>query len=105
VAVIGSFRAFKLPSWTCYLDGHSLINNIPPNDLNNVEICSLTDILPKATPNNLTVQVSGTTDNPDRTQYEPDDSIVPDNATVVVGAIDDQIGYHGWISLNGNRML
>ena len=101
MAVVGSFQASELPSWTCYLDGHNLINNIPLNiDLNNVEICSLNGILPNATPSNLTVKASGTTDNPflfDRIQYEPDARVILDNATVVVDAFDDKIEYSsGW---------
>jgi len=52
------------------------------------------------TPSNLTVEASGTSDNPflfDRIQYAPDASVVLDNATVVVDAFDDQIQYSpGW---------
>jgi hypothetical protein len=67
----------------------------------------LDGIVPKATPSNLTVQVSGTTNNPfllDRIQYEPDDSVILDNATVVVDAFDDQVSYAGWSTLGGIGM-
>ena len=105
MAVIGSFLASELPSWTCLLDGNNTISNIPLTiDLNNAEICSFNDILPKATPSNLTVTASGTTQNPflfDRIQYEPDDSVILDNATVVVDAFDDQINYTGWSRFGG----
>ena len=64
-------------------------------------------ILPKATPSNLTVKASGTTDKPflfDRIQYEPDASVILDNATVVVNAFDDQIAYTGWSPLSDMGM-
>jgi len=72
----------------------------PIYGLNNVEICSWHGIAPKATPRNLTVVASGMTDNLflfDHIQYAPDASTILDNATVVVDAFDDQIGYYsGW---------
>ena len=104
MAVIGSFHAPKLPSWTCYLDGNAFpSNNISSNvNLNNVEICSSNGFAPKDTPRNLAVVASGTVDTPflfDHIQYEPDASVILDNATVVVDAFDDQIEYSsGWSS-------
>jgi hypothetical protein len=102
VSVIGSLLASTLPSWTCFIDGTALISsNISQVDpiygLNNVEICSWHGIAPKTTPRNLTVVASGTTDNLflfDHIQYAPDASTILDNATVVVDAFDDQIGYY-----------
>ena len=105
MVVIGSFPSATLPSplpsWACYLDG----NQFPSNDvsqslgLNNVELCSLNIDPWKATPSNLTVAASGTTDSPflfDRIEYVPDTSVILDNATVVVDAFYDQINYTGW---------
>ena len=95
-----------LPSWTCYIDGFSLISkNISQVDRlhNNVEICSLEDIVIKPTPSNLTVVASGTTDGPflfDRIEYAPGASTILDNATIVVDAFDTQIQYDsGWNKL------
>ena len=96
-----------LPSWTCFIDGYALIsNNISQANLlnNNVEVCSLQNIVTKATPSNLTVVASGnTTSDPlapflfDYIQYEPDATVILDNATIVVDAFDGQIGYSsGW---------
>ena len=104
VSVMGSFLASTLPSVTCYLDGNVFpLNNISLLHLNSVPFCSLEGIVPKATPSNLTVVASGTTDNPflfDRIQYEPDASVILDNATVVVDAFDNQIQYgSGWNKL------
>ena len=112
MSVIGSFKfpgpdvtsASPLPSWTCYLDG----NGFGPNNisdflnLNNVEICSLSGIVraPQATFSNLTVVASGTTGSLflfDRIQYEPDATVILDDATVVVDAFDGHINYSsGW---------
>jgi hypothetical protein len=82
VAVIGSFLASTPPPVTCYLDGNVFSsNNISHIHVNNVDFCSLNDIVPSATPSNLTVKASGTTANPflfDRIQYEPDDSVILD---------------------------
>ena len=110
VGVIGSFvypdgpvtPASTLPSWTCYLDGNSFpSNNISQIlNLNNVEICSLSGISPGATYSNLTVVASGTVDLPflfDHIEYEPDASVILDNATIVVDAFDGDIEYSsGW---------
>ena len=112
MSVIGSFKfpgpdvtpASPLPSWTCYLDGNIFpSNNISDFlNLNNVEICSLSGIVraPQATFSNLTVVASGTTGSPflfDRIQYEPDATVILDNATVVVDAFDGHINYSsGW---------
>jgi len=91
---MGSFLASIPPSVTCYLNGNTLIsNNISLIHLNNADFCSLSGIVPKATPSNLTVVASGTTDNPflfDRVQYELDARAILDNATVVVDALDAQ---------------
>lgn len=99
-----SFQASTLPPWKCLLDGNTLPpNNISLNvNLNNIEICSQSGIVPNATPSNLTVEVSGTVDNLflfDGIQYEPDATAILDNATVVVDAFDDQIEYSGWSPL------
>ena len=104
MAVIGSFHASKLPSWTCYLDGTAFpSNNISLNvNLNNVEICSSSGFAPKDTPKHLAVVALGTVDSPfmfDHIQYEPDARAILDNATVVVDAFDDHIKYSsGWSS-------
>ena len=104
MAVIGSFHPPELPSWTCYLDGNAFpSNNISLSvNLNNVEICSSNGFALKDTPRNLAVVASGTVDSPfmfDHIQYEPDASVILDNATVVVDAFDDQIEYSsGWSS-------
>ncbi|KIM37680.1 hypothetical protein M413DRAFT_13139 [Hebeloma cylindrosporum] len=100
----GSFHASKLPSWTCYLDGNAFpSNNISLSvDLNNVEICSSKNLALEDTPRHLAVVASGTVDTPfmfDHIQYEPDASIILDNATVVVDAFDVHIEYSsGWSS-------
>jgi len=70
-------------------------------NLNNVEICSLRGLEPQATPSNLTVVASSTTDSPflfDQIEYAPPYIIdLPDNATIVVDAFDDTIDYSsGW---------
>ena len=113
MSVIGSFKfpgpdvtpASPLPSWTCYLDGNVVLsNNISAGLLNknNVEICSLSGIVraPEATFSNLTVVASSTTGSQflfDRIQYEPDATVILDNATVVVDAFDSHIDYSsGW---------
>jgi hypothetical protein len=108
---MGSFLASTPPSVTCYLDGNTLIsNNISLVHLNNVDFCSLSGIVPKATPSNLTVVASGTTDNPflfDRIQYEPDARAILDNATVVVDALDAQkpIEYSSGWSMVGEVVM
>jgi hypothetical protein len=109
VSVIGSIQASESspPSWICYLDG-----NIVPSDgmvsinttLNDVVFFSLYDIVPKATPSNLTVVASGTADYPflfDLVQYEPDASVILDNATVVVNPTDGHIAYSSGWSITG----
>ena len=114
VGVIGSFKfqgsdltpASPLPSWTCYLDGNIFPSNNVSQllNLNNVDICSLSGIVnaTNATPSNLTVVVagSGTTASPfllDYIQYEPDATVILDNATIVVDAFDGLIEYSsGW---------
>ena len=110
--VIGSFKfpgpdltpASPLPSLTCYLDG----NIFPSNNIsgllniNNAEICSLSSIVRArgATFSNLTVVASGTTESPflfDNIRYEPDATVILDNATIVVDAFDSHIEYSsGW---------
>jgi len=110
---MGSFQAFKLPSWTCYLDGYVIpSNNISSHsNMNAVEICSQKGIIRvlQATFSTLTVAASGTADNPflfDRIQYEPDATAVLDNATVVVDAFCDQIQYGpGWNKLGTTGMM
>jgi hypothetical protein len=104
VYVIGSFLTSTLPTWSCFIDGFALIsNNISQVNLNNVEICSLQNIVTKTTPSNLTVVALGTTSSPfllDHIQYAPDDNTILDNATVVVDAFDSQIQYDsGWNKL------
>jgi hypothetical protein len=103
VFVIGSFMSSTLPSWSCFIDGFALIsNNISQANLlnNNVEVCSLQNIVMKTTPSILTVVASGTTDGPfvfDHIEYAPYSSTILDNATVVVDAFDPQIQYDsGW---------
>ncbi|KIM42020.1 hypothetical protein M413DRAFT_410625 [Hebeloma cylindrosporum] len=111
VSVIGSFMSPTLPSWACFVDGFALIsNNISDIDLlnNNVEICSLQNIVIKPTPSNLTVVATGTADVPflfDHIQYAPDGSTSLDNATVIVDAFDNQIQYDsGWNKLESIGM-
>ena len=105
MTVIGSFLTSTRPSVTCYLDGNIFSSNtISHIHLNNVNFCSRNGIVPSATPSNLTVKASGTTGNPflfDRIQYEPDDSVILDNATVVVDALNTQIVLQdiGWSRL------
>ena len=114
MGVIGSFLfpgssatpVTLLPSFTCYLDGNLFpsnnISQVLNFKLNNVEICSLSGIVraANATSSNLTVVASGTTSSPflfDHIQYEPDATVILDNATIVVDAFDGQIGYSsGW---------
>ena len=101
---MGSLQADKQPSWTCYLDGNIFpSNNISSGfDINTVEMCSQEGIVrvPQASLSTLTVAASGTADNPflfDRIQYEPDATVILDNATVVVDAFYDKIQYGpGW---------
>jgi hypothetical protein len=74
------------------------------NELNNVELCALKNIVPKATPRNLTVVASGTTHNPflfNRVEYAPDASVILDNATIVVNPFDGDIvsSTIGWTTL------
>ena len=103
--VIGSSNNTLPPSsWTCYINGNR--DTSPSN--NNVEICSLSNIVDNnTTPVNLTVQALGTSQMPfllDYIQYAPIGSI-PDNATVLVDAFDTQIKYRdasggndsGWV--------
>ena len=103
VYVIGSFLDSNMPSWTCFVDGFSLIsNNISQADLsnNNVEICSLQNIATKTTPSNLTVVAEGVFLASfvfDLIKYVPVSSAILDNAAVVVEAFDTQIQYSsGW---------
>ena len=81
MAVIDSFHAPKLSSWTCYLDGNAFpSNNISLNvNLNNIEISLLNGFALKDTPRNLVVVASGTVNTPflfDHIQYEPDASVI-----------------------------
>jgi hypothetical protein len=102
VYVIGSFLDSNMPSWTCFIDGFSLIsNNISQADLpnNNVEICSLQNIAMKTTFSNLTVVASSAFHQFlfDHIKYVPVSSAILDNATVIVEAFDTQIQYSsGW---------
>ncbi|KIM42024.1 hypothetical protein M413DRAFT_27552 [Hebeloma cylindrosporum] len=109
VSVIASFVGSGLPSWTCFIDGNALISNVVPQvTASSVEICSLQNIVIKATPSNLTVNASGSDDRPflfDRIQYALDPSVIMDNATVVVDAFDNQIHYDsGWSKLGSIGM-
>ena len=114
MVVRGKFQTYtsaaSLPSWTCYLDGNALISTPNVVTLGNVTyapFCLLKDIVPKATPSNLTVVASGTADYPflfDYIEYEPDATSILDNATVIVPALDDQsqIEYSsGWSMVDG----
>ena len=99
------FQNSSQPSWTCWLDGNYFSsNNVswirPVLNVNTIEMCSFTDIVPKATPSNFTVVASGTTETPflfDYIQYVPDARTILDNATVAVDGFDPQIEYFsGW---------
>jgi hypothetical protein len=105
VYVIGSFLdTGNMPSWTCFIDGFALIsNNISQADIpkNNVEMCSLQNIVVKTTPSNLTVVVADDTFVAsfvfDYIKYVPISGAILDNATVIVEAFDTQIQYSsGW---------
>jgi hypothetical protein len=95
VTVISSINSTQ-PSWTCYVDGNTLLNSNNISISNNVKICTLSGIVVGTTSSNLTVVASGTTDNPfflDYIQYTPVASTILDNATVLVDALDSQILY------------
>jgi len=101
-----------LPSWICFIDGFALIsNNISQANLvnNNVEVCSLQNIVMKPTPSNLTVVAEGTAGAPflfDHIEYAPDASTILDNATVVVETFDPQIQYDsGWIKVGSTSIM
>ena len=98
LATFVSFNSTQL-SWTCFIDGVAL-QNIPPSSyFIDVEICA-SNVTMETTPNNLTVVVSGTIDNPflfNFIEYISDTSTILDNSTVLVSASDRQIQYDsGW---------
>ena len=109
VSVIGSFLKPTIPSWMCFIDGFTLtLNSISQVNQNNVEICSLQNIVIKSTPSNLTVVASATFDGPflfDHVQYALSASTILDTATVVVDVFNDQIHYDsGWSKLGSTGM-
>jgi hypothetical protein len=107
VSVMASFLSFNStqPSWSCFIDGNAFQNNLHPSNSSNLNICA-TNITTKATPSNLTVVASGTTDKPflvDYIKYIPDASTVLDNATVIIKASDSQIQYDSSWNISGGQ--
>jgi hypothetical protein len=105
---VSNIGASTVPTWSCYINGFALIpSNISDVNRSNWDFCALQNIS-TATPSNLTVIASGTSDSPfqfDRIEYIPDASVILDNATILVDANDTQIKYDsGWSDFRGIGM-